>query len=384
MIKYEGTENTYLFDKEILKNIIRMIDPEQYYKGNGYGYTKENVWILINKINSFIDTITPVEKKVMLEREETEEEAREYFGAEFVKNFDRLMTILDKQQTVVALHGTDINNCPLICENGLKYKSASLFGTTVRLNMAYGKGDMHYDDYKGLLNWQHGKYDKNKGIVILAIPYECCYKEGLWNHYKDTNTDSMNEQDYKIDPDFVVGYLDVENKRFVVNQKYNRQHNYEGYEKDSDIFHENKDMNNELYAEFALNQEKEVKLQEGIKHIPDDIEEKQLEVVHDDINKSVENLRSTFSSVIGGSFDGMNEEAYQTFLEELVSNFKIVKQVLPLLKTNEQVRLEKEEEEKMWSQLSQNSDSTIDDPAWAMWDKINEENISMEESIKNL
>lgn len=381
MIKYEGTENIYLFDKEILKNIIRMIDPEQYYKGNGYGYTKENVWILINEINSFIDSITPVEKKVMLERKETEEEAREYFGADFVKNFDRLLTILDKQQTTVALHGTDINNCPLICENGLKYKDSSLFGTTVRPSMAYGKCDMHYDNYAGLLNWKHGNV---KGIVILAIPYECYYKEGLWNHYKDTNTDSMSEQDYKIDPDFVVGYLDIDNKRFIVNPKYSRQHNYDGYVKDTDIFIEGKDMNNTSYAEFAFNQEKKVKEQEETISVSDDNEKVLRTASPTEIEFLIEDMRATFNTVIGGSLDGMNEEAYGTFLGELVSNFKIVKEILPLLKTNEQVRLEREEEEKMWSQVSQNSDSTIDDPAWDMWDKINSENASIEESSKIL
>ena len=366
MIKYEGIENTYMFDKQILENIIRMIDPNQYYKGNGYGCTQENVSILVNEVNLFIDTITPVEKNVILEREETEEEAREYFGTDFVKNFDRLMTVLDKQQTVIALHGTNISNCHLICENGLKYKNPSLYGTTVRLNMAYGKEDMHYDDYAGLLNWKHGKYDKNKGIVILAIPYECYYKEGLWNHYKETKTDSVGEQDYKINPDFVVGYLDIENKKFIYNPKYNRQHNYQGYEKDSDIFKENKSMTNELYAQIASN----IKELEANKNLTEDNNEKQIKVEPDDIFRLIELMRSAFSSVVNGSPNGMNEEAYEKFLEELVNSFKLVVQILPLLKTNEQVRLEKEEEEKRWSQFRENSNSTINDPAWAMWDNM--------------
>ena len=120
----------------------------------------------------------------------------------------------------------------------MQYKLPSLSGTAVQQSMAYEQHDMHYENYESLLNWGHKEY---KGLVILAIPYECYYKEGLWNHFQKTDSSAYGGQDYRIDPDFVVGYIDVDNKKLVINPKYNRQHNYEGYVKDNELFKEKKE-----------------------------------------------------------------------------------------------------------------------------------------------
>ena len=74
--------------------------------------------------------------------------------------------------------------------------------------------------------------------MIVAVPYECCYKEGLWRKYQNTDSAAYGGQDYKIDSDFIVGYIDVENKNIVLNPKYNRQHNYGDYLRDNDMFRE--------------------------------------------------------------------------------------------------------------------------------------------------
>lgn len=50
---------------------------------------------------------------------------------------------------MVALHGTPVENCPSICENGLQYKTPSLTATAVLQSMAYGQTDIHYSDYEG-------------------------------------------------------------------------------------------------------------------------------------------------------------------------------------------------------------------------------------------
>ena len=367
MIKCEGVENKYLYDKQTLNNIIEMLESPQYV-GDEY-YTQENISVLVNEVNSFINSITPIGQKVMLERHETEEEARRYFGPEFIEKFDRLMTILDKQQTIVALHGTQIENCPLICANGLQYENTSLFETTVRQEMAFGQSDIHYKDYEKLLNWPH---EQKKGIVILAIPYECHYREGLWNQFQNTDTAGMGGQDYRIDSDFVVGYLDVKNKNIVLNPKYNRQHNYEGYIKDTDIFHKNQNMNNETFAQNSIAWEQK-KMQERKDVDISDDKEQQRKVSLEEIENLVEDMRGTFNAIRGGSPNGMNERAYKQFLGELANNFRLVQQVFPLLKTNEQLRLKKElekaEEEKRWAELCKNA-SKEDDLAWAQWENI--------------
>ena len=116
----------------------------------------------------------------------------------------------------------------------------------------WGQHEMHYDNYESLLNWGHKNY---KGLIILAIPYECFYKEGLWNKFQDTNSSAYGGQDYKIDPDFVVGYIDVTQKKIVLNPKYNRQHNYEGYIKDIELFREQLDMDNSKIKQAIIESE---------------------------------------------------------------------------------------------------------------------------------
>lgn len=363
MIKYEGVENKYLYDSQIIDKIIEMIDTNSYYYENEC--TQESVSQVVNAVNSFINSINTVEQKVMLERRETEEEARAYFGEVFIKDFDRLMTALDKQQTMVALHGTNIGNCPSISENGLQYKNPSLTLTAVLQDMAYGQRDIHYNNYEGLLNWIHHQY---KGIVVLAVPYECFYKEGLWRKYQDTGTAIYGGQDYKIDPDFIAGYIDVENKKIVLNPKYNRKHNYEEYLNDYEIFSEKKDIDNNTFAQKNIEQkQKDSNVVSNVIADKDDKENKQYKVDVSSVPAYIEAMLGTFRGIKYGFPDGMPEEEYKRFLEELTTNFKIVQEALPQLKTNKQVQLEKEEEEKRWIELCKNSSAKEDDSLWDQW-----------------
>lgn len=365
MIKYEGVENRYLYNTQIVDEIIEMIHSGNYYFENEC--TQESIGAVVNKVNSFISSITPVEQKVMLERHETEEEARQYFGSEFVQKFDRLMTMLDQQQTMVALHGTDVENCPSICEKGLQYKNPSLTATAVLQSMAYGQGDMHYKDYEGLLNWKHRQY---KGIAIIAVPYECFYKEGLWRKYQDTDTAAYGGQDYRIDPDFVVGYIDVENKNIVLNPKYNRQHKYNDYLVDNDMFHEQKNMNNDSFRQSLIaTEQKSADTTTPIVTTSDDI--KQLKIDASLVPEFVEDMLGMFNSIKYGFPNGMSEQKYKDLLGELANNFKYIQDALPELKTNEQVKQEREEEKRKFEeQYKNNSANTDSDWDWEQWNNI--------------
>ena len=106
MIKYESIQNKYYYNKKDVENIVKLIKNENYY--NSANCTKEKVGHLIDKVNYFLDNITIKKEKVSLERHETEEEAREYFGSAFINTFDDLLTKLDKEQTIVI----DYKNMP--------------------------------------------------------------------------------------------------------------------------------------------------------------------------------------------------------------------------------------------------------------------------------
>ena len=150
MIKYETTENKYLYNSKTLEQIIDLLKSGHYYSKSYL--TQENVSILVYAIDTFLNNLKVVPQKVIKERHETEEEARAYFGNTFIQQFDSLMTSLGKEQTIVAIHGTDLETCSKICDTGLQYKIASLSSTAIQQSMGFSQHDMHYNNYEGLLN----------------------------------------------------------------------------------------------------------------------------------------------------------------------------------------------------------------------------------------
>ena len=300
MIKYNAVQNKYLYRIEDIEKILDIIQNGSFYNENYC--TQENIYSLVSSVNEFMTHIEVIRENVVLERHETETEAREYFGEDFISKFDQLITDLDRQETIVAIHGTMEDACPMICEQGLQYKSPSLSSTAVQQHMAYGQHEMHYGNYESLLNWGHKNY---KGLVILAIPYECYYKEGLWNKFQDTDSSMYGGQDYKIDPDFVAGYIDVTQKQIVINPKYNRQHNYEGYVKDNELFREQLDMDNNKFNQAVIASENLID-QELTYHQEKPEEETRREQF--DISRIpyvIEDLMGTFNSIKMGFPSGM-------------------------------------------------------------------------------
>ena len=339
MIKYNAVQNRYLYRVDDIDKILDIIQNGRFYSENYC--TQENVSSIVKAVGEFMAHIEVVPVNVVLERQETETEAREYFGEEFISKFDQLITDLDRQETIVAIHGTREEVCPMICEEGLKYKSPSLSSTAAQQGMAWGQHEIHYDNYKSLLNWEHKNY---KGLVILAIPYECLYKEGLWNKFQDTNLSSYGVQDYKIDPDFVVGYIDVTQKQIVLNPKYNRQHNYEGYVKDSELFKEKLDMDNNKIKKAMI--ESDARLNQELAYHQEKSEEEPKKEQFDisRIPFVIDDLAMTFNSIKMVFPEGMNEKRYKHFLKELSYGFNDVAEAVPFLKTNDQVRKENEQE----------------------------------------
>lgn len=352
MIKYNAVQNRYLYRTDDIDKILDIIQNGSFY--DEYYCTQENVSSLVKAVDEFMSHIETIPEKVVLERHETEAEAREYFGEDFISKFDRLITDLDRQETIVAIHGTSEEVCPMICEKGLQYKSPSLNSTAVQQGMAYGQHEMHYDNYESLLNWGHKNY---KGLVILAIPYECYYKEGLWNKFQDTNSSAYGGQDYRIDPDFVAGYIDVTHKQIVLNPKYNRQHNYDGYVKDNELFREQLDMDNNKIKQAIIESETLLKQELAYHQEKSEEEPKKEQFDISRIPYIIEDMVGIFNSIKMGFPEGMTEGRYKCFLEQLSYGFNDVVEAVPLLKTNDQVRKEQEENFSMFNDDSKTINS---------------------------
>ena len=83
MIKYEALVNNYYYNNEDIDKVIKLLKDTNYYES----CTRENVSVLVESVNKFLNDIKIKREKTVLERHETEEEARAFFGVEFYYKF---------------------------------------------------------------------------------------------------------------------------------------------------------------------------------------------------------------------------------------------------------------------------------------------------------
>ena len=94
----------------------------------------------------------------------------------------------------------------------------------------------------------------------------------------------------------------------------------------------------------------------------------------------VEDMLGMFNSIKYGFPNGMSEQKYKDLLGELANNFKYIQDALPELKTNKQVKQEREEENRRFEeQYKNNSAKTDSDWDWDQWNDIKWEEIPEEE-----
>jgi hypothetical protein len=348
MIEYDGIEKIYSYNKEIVAEINRKLSKIEYRDISLC--TQERIKELIANINFFFDSTKLIERKARLKRYETPEEAREYFGEQFIKQFTDLLNTLDKQDTSVFLHGTGTENCPSICENGLKSQLPNLLTTSLPV-------EKNFRGYVTLRNWPHRGLE---GIVILAIPYECYYREGIWTEVSDKVSD-FDRYDYKITPDFIAGYIDVNQRSLILNSKYNRNHNYDGNLPDAGIFSEISDMDNERFREMKeknlASATEEGMYTENQINEEESNEEDKLEL--DAFPQLMQNLQEEFAG--RDYYDSMDEEQYKSFSERVTSKLKILQKFMPFLKTDAQLLLEQEIKEQQLAQAREEAIQESDD-----------------------
>ncbi len=319
MIKYEGYENKYYYDNQKIQDILNFIKNVLY---NPLNRSKENISKLLEYIDSFMSTIKCIAEKAELFKRETEDEARDYFGIEFIKEFENIIEILNNQKTKLFIHGTSLDNCPSICENGLMYDRPNILSTAVPQPMT-----KEYGSYETLLNWPHREW---KGLVLIAVPDECFTKFGLWNHFRNLKIMGYTSQNYKIDSEFIFGYIDVINKKIIRNPKYNRQHNYDNYKKDLDVFGKIDESRDD--------------------HILPDLSKYTENIIEESNDKKIHNaileLELFFSSLTSFVDNGINEIAYNDIMKNINLQIDIIKNNLQFIKTNEEIEEESKTVEK--------------------------------------
>ena len=159
----------------------------------------------------------------------------------------------------------------------------------------------------------------------------------------------MGAYDYKINPDFIVGYIDVESKQIVLNPKYSRQHDYTGLEEDTQIFRRRVEMSDERTPELFQVDSPVIEQPQVGSQEESEIQDEKVDV---EMTPSIINgIIGTLNSI--NFRDGeISEDSYRTILEELLESTKAVEKVIPLLTTDEELRREEEKRRRILEEMS--------------------------------
>lgn len=210
-----------MIEKKV-KKIVHKVDPEILKQAHFYVYaicnnpTAKRCYIARELFKKVLTSLTSTEEECVERIHETEDEAKAYFGEEFVERLEEIIQYCDEKNLKLLLHGTSPENVPTILDEGLKSRINDLSYTSIPLNRPI--------PYSTLLNWPHREY---KGIVLLAIPTECLTRYGneispIWNGEKS----SYHSINYTLSPEFILGGLDIEHKSIIMNDAFSCEHDY--------------------------------------------------------------------------------------------------------------------------------------------------------------
>ena len=362
MKKIESSEKRYYADQELGKEIVTYLKCNTFYDA-----TKEKVTELMDMLDKFVNKYKMEEVPVALRIHETEEEAREFFGNDFIQEFDDLMQKVDKEECVMAIHGTSVDSAKSIAKEGLYYNNPALLSTAVIQDRSLDG----YQNYEMLLNWPHREY---KGLVLLGIPYECFYKEPLW---EKQHVRKYGEWGVKIRPEYIIGYIDVLDKKILYNSGFKRNHNYDGLEFDMDVFHKRDITNEEFWtvdnSKYAGNDYEIVDLPSD--YVSDSQKEEREAMgnfgYYDQENpyRNVMTIAGELIGIINRNirFDSVDGRVYADTLRSIETAVKYLKKDLPKLKTNNELEEERKLAEERWAKAPKFSSEDFDE--WEEWNK---------------
>lgn len=313
MIEYNKLEPRYYFSEDLFEDFVS--EYKSFESKDWSEIRQEDVRHLKERLGRFLNSVTSKEIAVTAFRKETEEEAREFFGNNFVKEFEEIRRRCEEEKVALAIHGTTPEIIDDILKDGLRYGNPQILSTSIIKETADQQPE--YDKYSELLNWPHRGH---KGLVLLGIPLECMgiiYENGegsqpLWMENSDGK--------YTINPEFIIGHINVDKKRIIYNPQYKREHNYEGliYDTDAIIKYSEQEENNDEKSETQTIKEKEEE------------EEPYLKVLDDFFNKI--NTNGIIYNLKDAIRDGLTPYGYDAFILKLQEKKEILEKLEPLLK----------------------------------------------------
>lgn len=216
----------HIYDTDLVKEAIYYIEQGYYARGQ---MSNEVVSRIANTASQVLTTLKKQPITIETEVSETEDVAREYFGDDFIAQFDDIRKKLAEQNATLYIHGTDMEIANMAMQTGFEAKNPSITSTAV-CQTSYEEMP-EYDQFSTMLNWPHRDY---KGLVLIAVPNECLSTQDeprpIWEHRPtpDGEVKTSFTREYAIKPEYIVGIIDVLGKQIIENPTYTAEHSYDG------------------------------------------------------------------------------------------------------------------------------------------------------------
>ena len=145
-------------------------------------------------------------------------EGKEYFGEEFVQQFERILKESLENGEFLFIHGTQTKeNAEYICKSGLQSDYPELNYTAY---MMEAEDRLLYDKLK---SWPFANL---KFLVICVVPRNSG-KGGVPIWTKVDGSWSV------LPPEFIRGYIDVNKRSIVSNELYSKEHGHKNMIEDT-------------------------------------------------------------------------------------------------------------------------------------------------------
>lgn len=329
----------YQYDVQYIQNIKQFL-AERYMRGD-YGESKETIQEFISMLELALSSLKYKEIEVEEKVKESEEEARQYFGEDFISEFEQIRQFCTENNLMLAIHGTNPQTLDLIQNEGLLYKSPAILSTALIQNDT--DLEENYTNYRNLLNWPHREY---KGLILLGIPSEC---NGVLFHgeketkplWLKTSKAGEYEGQYRINPEFIIGQIDVSKKMIQKNPAFSLNHDYSGLDYDNDLTNYGRKLSIPI---------------ETIKGVTEDERQEQYDGLYEEVNESEESSQKSKEELL---FDletevmpvvavlirakgQMKEKKISKYIEILKQSITTLKHIEPQLKEKQEIKNELE------------------------------------------
>lgn len=335
----------HIYDTDLIAEAVYYI--EQGFRSRDA--KEQNSREVISRIVETADTVlSTVQKRATTTQTDikaTEEEAREYFGEEFIQQFEDIRRRLTEQGMTLYIHGTTIDVAENAMENGFEARNPSITSTAV-IQQSY-EDVPEYQEFSKFMNWPHKDY---KGFVLVAVPNECRDRENpmpLWEYRPVPEgtelTDSTRQ--FAIKPEFIVGTVDATEKTIKENPMYTDVHSYDGLLLDDSVARPEKQSTVEKV-------EKKDSIIEDIEnesiYTEEEIQPQEVSLA-DEIDSLIETIRDFYGNILalkeaGGQIVeiGSDEQSYLSnvsaesidrYKEDVQRAITRLKQIIPELKT---------------------------------------------------